>query len=141
MHYDIRHETTLQYEQSVSISQHVLHLEPRDGLRQAKRAFELLVDPPPEQQTTRTDFLGNHVHHLTIQAPHDALVVEARSSVEIVARDPGLDLPGSAAWDQVRAPLAAMSAQALECSSFAYPSPYVAWNTAVRKYAMPSFSP
>lgn len=141
MRYNVKHVTTLGYEQLVSISQHVLHLEPRDAPRQTKLSFDLNIEPNPTQRSARTDFFGNYVHHVTIQTPHDALTVESRSSVEVTPRDAQIEPINSASWDQVVATLAAMGASTLEPAYFAFPSPYVRWNGAVRDYAMPSFTP
>jgi transglutaminase-like putative cysteine protease len=139
MRYDVRHRTTLTYDQPVSISQHVLHLEPRDATRQTMLAFELEVDPHPSRQTMRTDFFGNHVHHMTIQTPHDTLTVESRSRVEIAPLTGQVDLGRSPGWEQVAEMFVARELSHLEPSYFAFPSPFIAWDSTVRDYALPSF--
>jgi transglutaminase-like putative cysteine protease len=139
MRYDVRHRTTLSYDQLVSISQHVLHLEPRDAPRQTMLAFDLDVDPTPSQQTMRTDFFGNHVHHLTIQTPHDTLTVESKSKVEVVPLTGQVDLGSSSSWEQVPEMFVAREPSLLEPSYFAFPSPFIAWDNMVRDYALPSF--
>jgi transglutaminase-like putative cysteine protease len=139
MRYNVRHRTTLSYDQLVSISQHVLHLEPRGTARQAKQTFELEVDPNPAAQTVRTDFFGNHVHHLTIQTPHDTLTVESRSTVDISPLSAQFELGNSSAWEQIAGARFPGDASLLEPAYFAFPSPFVAWDHAVREYAMPSF--
>ena len=139
MRYNVRHRTTLSYDQLVSISQHVLHLEPRGTARQVKQTFALDVSPNPAAQTLRADFFGNHVHHLTIQTPHDTLTVESRSTVDIASLSAQFDLGSSAAWEQVADALVGGDAPLLEPSYFAFPSPFVAWNHAIREYALPSF--
>ena len=139
MRYNVRHRTTLSYEQLVSISQHVLHLEPRNTVRQVKQTFELDVSPKPAAQKLRADFFGNHVHHLTIQTPHDTLTVESRSTIDIAPLSARFDLGSSVAWGQVADALVTGDAPLLEPSYFAFPSPFVAWNHAIREYVLPSF--
>jgi len=141
MRYDVRHQTTLSYEQPVSISQHVLHLEPREASRQSMLGFTLDVDPSPSQQSTRVDFFGNHVHHLMIQTPHSSLTVESRAQVEVAPRAVPVALSASQPWEQVASGLFAAHPTSLEPSYFAFPSPYIGWDNAVRNYAAPSFAP
>lgn len=141
MRYDVMHRTTLSYEQTVSISHHVLHLEPRYHARQSPVQFNLTVDPIPTQLSTSTDFFGNHVHHLTLEEPHERLMVEARSSVDVQPRGEMLNLESGPAWDQIASVLSVGNSQVIEPLEFAYASPYVAWDREVREYALPSFPP
>lgn len=141
MRYAVTHKTTLAYEQPVSISQHVLRLEPRDTLRQTMLGFDLDVDPMPSQQGNRTDFFGNHVHHLTIQTPHDTLTVESRSSIDVIPRESEIAISESPAWEQVADSLLEQTMTPLGAAYFAFPSPYVSWRSVVQEYALPSFAP
>ena len=140
MLYDVRHRTTLSYEQIVSISHHVLHLEPRDTVRQRRLQFDLRVEPSPTQQSAGADFFGNHVHHLILQEPHEQLIVESRSRVEVTPREVPMSPQSSPAWESVAGSLAAADAAVLEPLQFAFASPYVALDREARDYALPSFA-
>jgi transglutaminase-like putative cysteine protease len=140
MLYDVRHKTTFVYEQSVSVSHHVLHLMPRGGNRQQRLNFTLNVDPEPSQESENQDYFGNNVHHLTMQVPHERLVVESNSRVDVQPRLAAIDLENSASWDDVAARLKNADADAFEPQPFLFDSPYIAMSNDVRKYAQPSFA-
>lgn len=140
MLYDVKHGTNLSYEQLVSISHHVLHLEPRDTPRQNRLQFELLIQPLPSQQTSTMDFFGNHVHHLTLQEPHEELTVESHSRVDVRPRDPAVEPAQSPPWEMIVASLEAANAAVLDPLQFAYSSPYVALDREARDYALTSFT-
>ena len=141
MLYDVQHRTTLSYEETVSISHHVLHLEPRSWLRQSQLWFELHVDPAPSQQSTSMDFFGNHVHHFTMQEPHQQLIVETRSRVDVQPQESPAAPSNSPPWEAILSMLAAADASVMEPMRFAFTSPYVFWDREARDFALPSFSP
>lgn len=136
MIYDVRHATTFTYEEVVSVSQHVLHLEPRSHARQRCLEATLRIDPPPAMDSRGRDYFGNPVRYLTVQAPHERLVVDARARVEVLEAAP-LDLARSASWESVRDGLAGV----LEAFEFAFDSPYVLGSDEARGYARISFEP
>jgi transglutaminase-like putative cysteine protease len=138
--YEVTHRTTLDYEDTVSISHHVLHLEPRESVRQSRISFELSVEPTPTQQSSGTDYFGNNVHHLTMQSPHQKLVVESRSRVSVEPLAGPLSLDQSPPWDDVATTLKAGDATVFEPLKFAFESPYVRWDRELRDYAGPSFA-
>jgi transglutaminase-like putative cysteine protease len=137
--YDVRHQTTFSYEQTVSVAQHVLHLMPREGARQRRVAFLLNVDPQPTRQSAGRDYFGNSIHYLTLQEPHDNLSVESRSRVDVQAPEIPLDLRQSLPWEQIASPLSPLSAEALEAQQFAFDSPHVAVDRDLRAFATQSF--
>jgi transglutaminase-like putative cysteine protease len=137
--YDVRHQTTFSYEQTVSVAQHVLHLMPRESARQRRVAFLLNVDPEPTQQSAGRDYFGNSIHYLTLQAPHDKLSVESRSRVDVQAPEIPLDLRQSLPWEQLASPMSSSSAEALDAQQFAFDSPYVAVDRDIRAFATQSF--
>jgi transglutaminase-like putative cysteine protease len=142
MIYDIRHKTTFTYEDVVSVSHHVLHLAPRRHVRQRTLETSMRIDPPPAVDSDGRDYFGNLVHYLTVQEPHERLVVDARSRVEVAARPDELDLAGSEPWESVRDLLAEAGDQALlNTYEFAFDSPYAAANDEVQDYALDSFRP
>jgi transglutaminase-like putative cysteine protease len=143
MIYDIRHRTTFTYEDVVSVSHHVLHLAPRRHRRQRCLSSEMLVDPAPAVDSSGEDYFGNPVHYLTVQEPHERLIVESRARVEVVSSGAGLDLDASKPWEEVRDLLAEGVADdlLLQTYEFTFDSPYAAGNDEVRDYALRSFLP
>ncbi len=139
MLYDVRHETIFEYEQTVSISHHVLHLKPRDYERQRCLNFELQIEPQPTHQSDAVDYFGNHVHHLTMQEPHDRLRFESRFRIDVYEPAAPVDLTSGASWETVAAKLASPQSPALEAAPFLFDSPYIARGSAPRDYALPSF--
>jgi transglutaminase-like putative cysteine protease len=137
--YDIRHKTTFSYEEIVSVSHHVLHLAPRWHPQQTCLESQTIVVPKPAVSSSSEDYFGNPVQHLTIQQPHKQLVVDAHARVEVraAAQQPTLD--ASPPWETVRAELAGSAA--LAAFEYAFASPYVVGNEAIRDYTLLSFTP
>lgn len=139
MNYDVNHRTTFRYAQSVSVSHQVLHLAPRPSLRQRISRAAITVDPAPIVCDERTDYFGNSVTYVTIQEPHQRLIVSSKFRVEVLT-SPGLGFDLSEPWtvvaDQLQAPA---GTDAIAASQFAFASPYVTWDSEVREYAMGAF--
>jgi transglutaminase-like putative cysteine protease len=138
MRYDVVHETRYTYESPVVLSQQLLHLTPRAGALQRLQAHAIDVEPAPSESATRDDYFGNPVMQFTLAAPHDALAVHARSSVEVLAppRPTGDGQP----WEQVRERLRSAGGEALlEPQQFLYESPHVELMRDLAAYAEPSF--
>jgi len=140
--YDIRHRTTFTYEDVVSVSHHVLHLVPRRHPRQRPLQTAMVIDPAPTVDSDGKDYFGNSVYYLTIQEPHDRLMVEARSRVEVLPLAGPSDLAASDPWERVRDTLAGVADEALlQAYQFAFDSPYALSNDDVYDYALRSFQP
>jgi transglutaminase-like putative cysteine protease len=139
MIYDVRHTTTFTYEETVSVSHHVLHLAPRLHPRQSCLATALAIEPASSVGSEREDYFGNPVHYLTVQQPHERLVVEARSRVDVRDLAP-LDIAASESWDDVLRHFDTPDyADALRAYEYRFDSPYVATNEEVLRYAQTSF--
>jgi transglutaminase-like putative cysteine protease len=140
--YDIRHKTTFTYEEVVSVSHHVLHLAPRRHVRQRSLEAAMLIDPAPAVDSEGKDYFGNSVYYLTVQEPHERLVVDARSRVEVLAMPAALDLAASTSWESVAEMLGGVSDEALLNSyQFAFDSPYSVADDDVHDFALQSFVP
>jgi transglutaminase-like putative cysteine protease len=141
MRYTVRHRTVFDYTQPVSISHHLLHLEPHAMDGQTVESFSLLVEPAPAIRNRSVDYFGNPAHHLTVQDAHETLTILSTLRVD-VADPPALDAAASMPWDAVGEHLRGARAQpdlgALECC---FASPLVPLSDAVRAYAADSFSP
>ncbi len=98
MLYDIRHKTTFNYEENVSVSHHVLHLAPRRHPQQTCVESETVVHPKPAVDSVGEDYFGNPMQHLTIQKPHKQLVVDAHARVEVRPAAQPIAIEQSAAW-------------------------------------------
>ena len=139
MLYDIRHKTTFNYEEVVSVSHHVLHLAPRRHPQQICLESETTVEPKPAVDSAGQDYFGNPIRHLTVQKPHKQLVVDAYARVEVRSAAQSLALEQSAPWETVREQLTAY--EALDAYELVFESPYVVGNDAIRDYALQSFVP
>jgi transglutaminase-like putative cysteine protease len=140
--YDVRHRTTFNSEDTVSVSQHVLHLAPRRHPRQRCLESTMTVDPAPAVDSRAEDYFGNPVRYFTVQQPHDRLVVEARSRVEVLPYAKPIDLAGTEPWESVREQIAeAAGDEVLQVCEFAFDSPYAIATEHVRDYALLSFEP
>ena len=81
MIYRVRHTTTYDYHESVSLSQHVLRLRPRDSARQSCLDYHVSVSPAPRSQDSHTDYFGNAVSFVAVEQPHTRLTINAVSKV------------------------------------------------------------
>jgi transglutaminase-like putative cysteine protease len=137
--YAIRHKTTFAYDETVSVSHHVLHLAPRAHPRQTCIASSIVVEPQPAIHLAGEDYFGNPVQRLTVQQPHRKLVVDARTRVEVrPAAENGVPEAGLP-WEAVREQLAADGA--LYACELVFESPYVVADDAINEYALQSFTP
>jgi transglutaminase-like putative cysteine protease len=140
--YDIRHKTTFTYEEVVSVSHHVLHLAPRQHVRQRALESAMLIEPAPAVNSNGRDYFGNSVYYLTVQEPHERLVVDAHSRVEVSPMPAALDLAASTDWERVGELLGGVGDTALlNAYQFAFDSPYSVANDDVHDYALQSFTP
>ena len=61
MKYNITHETEYNYSIPVTISQHLIHLEPKNSARQNWLSHEVTIFPKPAYCVSREDIYGNKV--------------------------------------------------------------------------------
>lgn len=102
MRYDISHKTVYRYSTPVIQSQHIVHMSPRLVTRQIVRGHTLLVDPAPTITTEREDYYGNRVVMFDIEQEHEELVVHAKSTIDVTARQ-SIDLDCSLPCDELAA--------------------------------------
>jgi transglutaminase-like putative cysteine protease len=139
--YDVRHTTLYHYSLPVSMSHHLLHLEPRDTAHQRVECFAIRIDPEPGFDDRGTDAFGNPTRTITLDQNHDELAIEAVSRVRIAPRELP-DPAATVAWVGVAdLRLAAMDDLALDASRFAFASPFVELDDDLETYARQSFSP
>ncbi|MBD5782567.1 transglutaminase family protein [Pelagicoccus sp. NFK12] len=88
--YRILHKTSYAYSYPVTGSHHTAILKPLSNETQTCKRFSLDISPEAGDLAERVDYFGNTSHLFAIQKPHDALVVEASSTVEVTSE--ALDL-------------------------------------------------
>jgi transglutaminase-like putative cysteine protease len=139
MIYRVRHTTTYDYHESVSLSQHVLRLRPRDSARQSCLDYHVSVSPAPRSQDSHTDYFGNAVSFVAVEQPHTRLTINAVSKVRktrVRAPDP-LETPS---WEQVRELSRGYQiGPALDASEFLFDSPLIKVADEYGDYAVLSF--
>lgn len=153
--YHIVHESSYTYETPVSLSRQLLHLTPRECAWQRRLAHDIKVSPEADAERARHDCFGNPVRELTIEFPHESLVVRAQSTIDVLPHLPAgaeakLQLAGespsylsaSPPWEAVRDALAYGSRPVLlDANCFQFESPYVRVKGEFANYAKPCFTP
>lgn len=117
----------------------MLHLRPRQSLRQKLLAFDLSIQPEFATFRDRVDYYGNEATFVAIEAPHRELVVISKSEVQVdapVLPDPAHTVP----WETVQAAVAAKTdGSENRPGEFIYESRYVPIVADIREYARESF--
>jgi transglutaminase-like putative cysteine protease len=140
--YRIEHETRYVHQTSVSTSQHVACLRPRDLPRQRVAQSTLVVEPTPSRAARRVDYFGNAVDQFTVLGPYVELRVLGRSLVEVSPVDPAPDPSASPPWEEGRDTLLyRKGAASLEPSQYVYRSHYVSPDREFLDFARESFPP
>ena len=140
--YQVEHETRYVHETSVSLSQHVAHLRPRELPHQRVLKDSVRVDPAPARAARRIDYFGNAVDQFTVLGPYSELVVSATSEVEVLETLPPGDPGSSPPWEEARDALVYhKGAAAREPSQYAYASRFVSPDREVRAFAREAFPP
>ena len=85
--YDVVHRTTYRYQQAVERSTHLFRLQPLHDTLQALKSFDLSISVDGQAREYQ-DVFGNPTRRLTVDRPFSEMVVEARSRVEVLDRDP-----------------------------------------------------
>jgi transglutaminase-like putative cysteine protease len=138
--YLVEHRTRYVYTSTVSTSQHVAHLAPRNLARQHVASYAVHVDPTPVDVVERQDYFGNRVHGFTILNAHQQLDVTSRSRVTVLPRA-DIVVPGdSPTWEDVASELRYCKGAAYTAASeFRFGSPYAEPGGELAQYARASF--
>jgi transglutaminase-like putative cysteine protease len=141
MIYDVRQVTSYAYASKVTYAHHVLRLTPIERPRQRVHAAVLDLVPTPVERRESQDFFGNHITWVTIDEPHDELIVKVAARVSV----DGAELPAvssTRAWEAVRdAGLATRDLGPRSPTHFLFASRQVSLDPEIRAYAAESFSP
>lgn len=143
-YYQIFHDTCYHYDSPVSLAQQLAHLWPRECSWQRCTEQQLLISPPPTARRDELDVFGNPLTRLAFERPHDELQVNARLTVEVLAR-PQLDFNQSPAWELTRNALTYSSqplgAELLEACRYRFQSPYVHLKRSFVEFSESCFPP
>ena len=143
-HYQIFHDTCYHYDSPVSLAQQLAHLWPRECTWQRCTEQQLLISPNPTTRRDELDVFGNPLTRLAFERPHDELQVNARLTVEVLAR-PLADFSLSPAWEQTRNALTyssqPLSAELLEACRYRFQSPYVHLKRSFVEFSESCFPP
>lgn len=137
MKYRIRHVTHYRYADSVSNSQHDLHLLPRSLPRQQCLASRLDICPSPIVCRERTDYFGNRAIHVVLATAHSKLTATAESLVEVTA----MAAPApedDVSWEAAAAALTRFGDD-LHAREMTFPSPFALPWSSLSDYAAASF--
>ena len=140
MLYQVRQSTSFSYASPVSNAHHALRMKPITGFEQSLVSFDLEITPEPIETSERRDFYGNDMTLITIEDPHDRMMVTARAEVE-VERDRVFDelAPG---WEQVQDEVVtSCDASSLAPAHFLFFSRKAQSDPTITLYAAESFKP
>jgi transglutaminase-like putative cysteine protease len=142
--YRVRHETVYSYGGDVAHSHQLLHLSPRNALRQICHARRITLMPQPSIRCDDIDAFGNHVTRLEYDLPHDRLEVLAEAGVEVQAA-PATSPKESEEWEAVAGSLAfsgrPMQGDLLEACKYRMESSYIRIKQTFSDYAADCFQP
>jgi transglutaminase-like putative cysteine protease len=139
MNYRVRHRTTYDYEDPVSVSHHLVRLTPRDIPGQLCRESKLTVLPAPHITATHKDYFGNTQTSFTLEEPHNKLIVEATSELEVYTIERP-DFSASPPWEQAVELLANdHSEEGLDAYQFVFGSQRITSSRELADYARACF--
>ncbi len=140
MRYQVSHTTAYHYEHSVTVSQQMLHMRPRDSAIQTCEQHSLSISPKPSEQRQQHDYFNNVSDYIAIFSQHDVLEVTSNFTVAMQARPNLSALNQSLTWEQVAQQLREHAPQHLEATHYLFASPNVQCSQALIAFAQPSFN-
>jgi len=100
--YRITHQTVYAHAAPAAAAWQMLQLQPRTEATQECLDYQLELQPPAPDLSTRTDFFGNTRHFFSVRTPHREQSITSLATVRREA--PALPLPGlSPTWTESRA--------------------------------------
>ena len=142
MKLEVRHRTACYYSEPVTLGHTEARLTPPTTGRQARLSFDLQLDPLPRALHQREDVFGNEVTRFSIESPHDVLIVEAHSTVEIRQEAEALPFAQALSVAELQTAFRAPEAEDARLNQlFCLPSLYVPQLAPLRAYGAESFHP
>ena len=140
MIYGLRHRTTYAYEEPVTFARCVLRLSPSTSATQTVLSHTVEVTPRPSDAHDGVGPFGEATRTVLIDTPHETLVVDAWSQVDVHAPPPP-DPQQSLPWETVRAEGFASRALGPEGpAAYLYPTRRTPIARPIVDYARPSFT-
>lgn len=138
--YHVLHETVYEYAVPVPLSQHLLHLSPRELAFQRVCSHQLEMEPTAAECQRYLDWFGNPMVWLAVRTPHTVLRLLTASVIEVQPRPGAWRQAGGPAWETVAAAIRQFpGVEPLEVQECVLPSPHVPLNAEVRDWALSSF--
>ena len=135
----IKHVTSYDYAEPVSLSLHQAMLKPRTLPAQSVANSYLAIEPAPRSLDFRVDYHGNLVSYFEIDSPHRELVVTATSEVYLTPTVPA-DLTASSPMEQIASRLALpRNDEELAAAEFLALSPYAPRSERLANYGRDLF--
>lgn len=139
MIYDLRHRTTFSYEDPVTYARCVLRLTPQTSAEQTTLRHSISVRPRPAQSTHGIGPFGEKTLTVILDRPHEELVIEAHSRVDVHVPPAG-DPADTPAWDEIRTRVFQSSdLSPTGPASYLYPTGRTPMIPAITDYARQSF--
>jgi transglutaminase-like putative cysteine protease len=139
--YNLRHQTTYRYSQSVTFARCVLRLTPRETAAQTVLESAIIIAPRPARSRHHTGPFGERVITVAVETPHTELTIEARSRVEVNRNAPLLPFDGLS-WEDVREQAFASNALGPEAPAhFLYPTLAAPVLSPITAFGLESFTP
>ncbi len=139
MRLQLTHVTHYDYSPAVETAQHMAYLQPLDTPCQRLLSHSLQINPTPAQTRLSLDVFGNTRCFFSLQTPHRALDVVARSEVTTTAQPRPRSEIG---WEKTRELFRyAWGGRFQSASEFVFASPHVPRHAEFLAYARPSFTP
>jgi len=138
--YKIKHSTTYNYSDFVSLCQNQARLTPKTNRGQICHSSRVEIEPTPTYLQTFTDYFNNQVTAFEIAIQHKKLKVTMISEVELlVGANSNLESV-DIAWRKVRDLLVKPNtAELLKTSEFVLPSQLIPIDIGIKEYALISF--
>jgi transglutaminase-like putative cysteine protease len=140
--YKIKHTTTYQYADFVSLCQNQARLTPKTNSRQICHSSQIEVFPRASYLQQYTDYFNNRVSVFEISVQHKVLKVTMVSEVELLEKK-NIDLNSiDKPWKTVRDLLLNPNTlDLLKVSEFVLPSQFTPIESGIKAYALVSFTP
>jgi transglutaminase-like putative cysteine protease len=137
--YSVLHRTTYAYESEVTFARCVLRLTPRTSLDQRLLSNTVGVTPQPSRESMGVGAFGEQVRSLLVTQPHNRLIIEARSRVDVHA--PPITFAFDTAWEHVRSQSLTSTVLGPEGpAAFHYPTLRTPIHAPITEYARLSFA-
>ncbi|HVM87163.1 MAG TPA: transglutaminase family protein [Puia sp.] len=141
MLYNIKHNTTYFYNESVPLCHNLAMITPRNTNNQSCRSFSLDISPIPEILEEYNDFFGNKVYYFVIEQEHKTLSVTANSIVENKKIHKEKLIPATQSWEEVHEIMQTSNGNLVDEKQYSIPTEITMPDDLIRKYASQSFTP